>query len=110
MNNFSNLLEITDKLRGSDGCPWDIEQTHESMRQNLLEEAYEAVEAIDNKDYDNLVEELGDVLFQVLFHSQIGYEDGYFSINDVIKSIIEKLIYRHPHVFGDLKLDKSAKV
>lgn len=110
LNNFSNLLEITDKLRGPDGCPWDIEQTHESMRQNLLEEAYEAVEAIDNKDYDNLVEELGDVLFQVVFHSQIGYEDGYFSINDVIKSIIEKLIYRHPHVFGDLKLDKSAKV
>ncbi|MDO5028406.1 MAG: nucleoside triphosphate pyrophosphohydrolase [Bacillota bacterium] len=107
---FSDLLQTTDILRGPEGCPWDMEKTHEDLRQDLLEEAYEAVYAINNNDLDNLCEELGDLLFQVSLHAQIAYENGDFSINDVINSINSKLIYRHPHVFGDFKLDKSSKV
>lgn len=107
---FADLLETTDTLRGPEGCPWDIEQDHKSLRQDLLEEAYELVAAINNDDVDNICEELGDLLFQVTIHSQIAYENGDFSIYDVINRVNNKLIFRHPHVFGDLTLDKSSKV
>lgn len=107
---FADLLETTDILRGPEGCPWDIEQDHKSLRQDLLSEAYEAVNAINNNDLDNLCEELGDLLYLIAFHSQIAYENGDFSIRDVVNDINNKLIYRHPHVFSDLKLDKSTKV
>lgn len=107
---FADLLETTDILRGPEGCPWDIEQSHESLRQDFLEEAYELVAAINNKDPDNICEELGDLLFQVTIHSQIAYENGDFSIYDVVNRVNNKLIFRHPHVFGDLTLDKSSKV
>ena len=107
---FADLLETTDTLRGPEGCPWDIEQDHKSLRQDLLEEAYELVAAINNEDADNICEELGDLLFQVTLHSQIAYENGDFSIFDVTNRVNNKLIFRHPHVFGDLTLDKSSKV
>lgn len=107
---FSDLVEISDTLRGPEGCPWDIEQTHESMRQDLLEEAYEVVDAIDNEDPESIEEELGDLLFQVVMHSQIAKENGDFNIINVINKVNNKLILRHPHVFTDLNLDKTAKV
>jgi tetrapyrrole methylase family protein/MazG family protein len=99
-NEFSRLVDIMAKLRSPGGCPWDIEQTHESLRQHLLEETYEVLEAIDN-DSDELVSELGDLLLQVVFHAQIAAEENRFDVDDVIRSITEKLIRRHPHVFGD---------
>ncbi len=89
-------------LRGEKGCPWDKEQTHRSLRQYLLEEAYEVIEAIDEDRYSDLEEELGDLLLQVVFHAQIAREDGRFTILDVLRSINEKLVRRHPHVFGDV--------
>ncbi len=107
---FKDLLDIMDKLRGEDGCPWDREQTHISLKKYLIEESYEVIEAIDNKDIDMLIEELGDVLLQVVFHSQIGKEDGFFEIKDVIQSICDKMINRHPHVFGDLDIRNSNEV
>ncbi|CBZ05435.1 nucleoside triphosphate pyrophosphohydrolase [Clostridium botulinum] len=107
---FMDLLDIMDKLRGEDGCPWDREQTHVSLKKYLIEESYEVIEAIDNKDVDMLIEELGDVLLQVVFHSQIGKEDGFFEIKDVIQSICDKMINRHPHVFSDLEINNSIEV
>ncbi|AVQ39938.1 nucleoside triphosphate pyrophosphohydrolase [Clostridium botulinum] len=107
---FMDLLDIMDKLRGEDGCPWDKEQTHISLKKYLIEESYEVIEAIDNKDVDMLIEELGDVLLQVVFHSQIGKEDGFFEIKDVIQSICDKMINRHPHVFSDLEINNSNEV
>ena len=89
-----------DTLLGENGCPWDKEQTHESLRPNMLEEAEEAVEAIDSKNMDQLMEELGDVLLQVLFHAKIAEKNGSFSIEDVMKKLSDKLISRHTHVFG----------
>jgi tetrapyrrole methylase family protein/MazG family protein len=99
---WSELVGIIEKLRSPDGCPWDMEQTHASLRPFLIEEAYEAVHAIDQADWDALRDELGDVLLQVVLHSQIGQEAGWFSQRDVIRSISEKMIRRHPHVFGDV--------
>lgn len=107
---FYDLLEIMDILRGKGGCPWDREQTHESLKRYLIEECYEVIEAIDEQDETKLIEELGDVLLQVVFHSQIGKEDGYFNIGDVIKGICIKLIERHPHVFGKVKVSDSDEV
>ncbi|MCC5426297.1 bifunctional methyltransferase/pyrophosphohydrolase YabN [Clostridium botulinum] len=107
---FMDLLDIMDKLRGEDGCPWDKEQTHVSLKKYLIEESYEVIEAIDNKDVDMLIEELGDVLLQVVFHSQIGKEDGFFEIKDVIQFICDKMINRHPHVFADLEINNSSEV
>ena len=98
---FSTLREIISELRGPDGCPWDKKQTHFSLKKYLIEEAYELLDAIDNDDIDNMVEELGDVLLQVMLHAQIGEDEGMFSIEDVITSISEKMVRRHPHVFGD---------
>lgn len=97
--NFNDLVEIVEILR--DECPWDRKQTHESIKDNLIEEAYEAVEAIDNEDFNELEKELGDVLLHVVFHSRMAEQTNTFSIEDVIYSIQEKLIRRHPHVFGD---------
>ncbi|RYG72689.1 nucleoside triphosphate pyrophosphohydrolase [Lentibacillus lipolyticus] len=98
---FSRLREVIAALRAPDGCPWDRAQTHETLRQYVIEEAYELIEAIDEQDDDGIVEELGDLLLQVMLHSQIGKDDGYFTIDDVIRSITEKMIHRHPHVFAN---------
>lgn len=100
---FGRLRKIITHLRGPEGCSWDRKQTHESLRPYLLEETYELIEAINQKDNVAIVEELGDLLLQVMLHSQIGEDRGYFSIDDVILSITNKMIYRHPHVFGNLE-------
>jgi len=97
-------------LRGEDGCPWDLEQTHKSLKRNLVEECYEVLEAIDEEDDFKLTEELGDVLFQIVFHAQLGKEEGYFNINDIVKIITEKMIRRHPHIFGDIKINNTNEV
>lgn len=108
--NLEKLISIVAKLRAPDGCPWDREQTHGSLRPNMLEEAYEAVDAIDENNPSHLREELGDVLLQVVLHSQIASENGDFNIEDVAKELNEKLIHRHPHVFGSAKIDNSEDV
>lgn len=100
---INDLLRIMRRLTAPDGCPWDKEQTHESIRINMLEEAYEAVDAIDNDDVDNLIEELGDVLMQVVFHADMSEREGAFNLNDVISGVCEKLVSRHTHVFGENK-------
>ena len=105
-----DLVRIVEILRAPGGCPWDIEQTHESTRRNLLEEAYEAAEAIDTGDRGLLLEELGDVLAQVVFHSQIERESGSFDLDDVADGVCRKFIERHPHVFGDLEVSGSGEV
>ena len=106
---LDDLLEIVNTLRSENGCPWDREQTHESLKVCLIEECGEVIEAIDKKDDENLVEELGDVFLQVLMHSQIGAEEGRFTFDDVIQSVSEKMIRRHPHVFGDAKADNAEE-
>ncbi len=108
--NLEELIEVVAKLRAPDGCPWDREQTHASLRPNMLEEAYEAVDAIDDNDAPHLREELGDVLLQVLLHSQIASEANEFTLDDVAKELKEKLIHRHPHVFGTAKIDNADDV
>lgn len=108
--NFKDLLDIMAKLRGEGGCPWDREQTHESLRQYMLEESYEVVDAINHKDDDELKEELGDVLLQVVFHAQIAAEQNRFTIQDVIDNICRKMISRHTHIFGDDTADTVAQV
>jgi tetrapyrrole methylase family protein/MazG family protein len=108
--NLEELIEVVKKLRAPDGCPWDREQTHRSLRPNMLEEAYEAVDAIDDNDMAHLKEELGDVLLQVLLHSQIASEEGAFDIDDVANELKTKLIHRHPHVFGNAKINTADEV
>lgn len=108
--NINDFREIIRLLRAPGGCPWDMEQTHESIRRNFLEEAYEAVEAIDEKDPDHLCEELGDVLMQVLFHADIEETEGRFNIDDVADMSVRKLIRRHPHVFGDRAVSGTEDV
>lgn len=100
---FNDLVDIVEFLRSPKGCPWDREQTHESLKRYLLEECYEIIEAIDEKDYEGLCEELGDMLLHVVFHSQIAKENEYFEIWDVVDGIVNKMIIRHPHVFGGAK-------
>lgn len=107
---FEDLLRIMDILRGEGGCPWDREQTHESIRKNFIEEVYEACEAIDLKDNTLLCEELGDVLLQVVFHADMAEDEGAFDTNDVCDGVCRKLILRHPHIFGDTKAGTSAEV
>lgn len=107
---FNDIMGIMRILRGNEGCPWDIEQTHESIRQSLIEEAYEVVDAIDSKDVDNLCEELGDLLLQVVFHSQIAYEEGEFNPIEITSSLANKLILRHPHVFSQKDVENSEEV
>lgn len=108
--NLEELISVIAKLRAPDGCPWDREQTHTSLRPNMIEEAYEAVDAIDDNDMKHLREELGDVLLQVLLHSQIASEEGVFTIEDVAKELKDKLIHRHPHVFGNANLSTPDEV
>ena len=107
---YEDMLEIMRLLRAPGGCPWDAEQTHESIRRNFLEETCEAVEAIDNHDMPALREELGDVLMQVIFHAQMEAEVGGFTMRDVIDGLCRKLVYRHPHVFSDVKVANSDEV
>ncbi len=102
-NTFQDLVETFAILRGPNGCPWDKKQTHETLIKNLREESEELICAIENKDTENMKEELGDVLLQVLMHAQIAKEEGLFDIEDVIQGLYDKLHYRHPHVFGDVK-------
>ena len=108
--NLEELIDVVAKLRAPDGCPWDREQTHTSLRPNMLEEAYEAVDAIDENNMEHLREELGDVLLQVLLHSQIASESNEFTLDDVAKELKEKLIHRHPHVFGTAKINNADDV
>lgn len=108
--NLEELIEVIRVLRSENGCVWDRAQTHMSLRPNMIEEAYEAVDAIDEGDMSHLREELGDVLLQVLLHSQIAKENGDFDIEDVAKELKDKLIHRHPHVFGNAKADTPDDV
>ena len=110
MEEFKELVEVIARLRAKDGCQWDREQTHSTLRPNMIEEAYEAVDAIDDNDLKHLQEELGDVLLQVLLHSQIASEEGAFSIEDVSRELKEKLIHRHPHVFGNVKVNTTEDI
>ena len=107
---YEDLLEIIRLLRSEDGCPWDKAQTHQSIRRGLLEEAYEAAEAIDNDDPVLLKEELGDVLMQVVFHADIESDAGRFTIDDVCDGVVKKLLFRHPHVFGSQCEDSPESV
>lgn len=107
---LERLIEIVATLRSENGCQWDREQTHQSLRPNMLEEAYEAVDAIDDGNIPNLREELGDVLLQVVLHSQIAKDNGNFDIEDVAKELSDKLIHRHPHVFGDAKVYSTTEI
>ena len=107
---FAQLVELMETLRGPQGCPWDREQTHQSIRPYLLEETYEVLEAIDSGDDGKLKEELGDLLLQIVFHSQMAKEEGRFDIYGVIEGVVQKLIRRHPHVFGGVKVKSSQEV
>ncbi len=107
---FNQLREIITKLRSEDGCPWDREQTQESLKPCLIEEVYEVVEAIESGDKEQLKEELGDLFIQLLSHIQLASEKGLFEVDDVLESACDKLVRRHPHVFGSIKIDSSAEV
>ena len=107
---IERLIEIVATLRSENGCQWDREQTHQSLRPNMLEEAYEAVDAIDDNNIPNLREELGDVLLQVVLHAQIAKDNGEFDIEDVAKELSDKLVHRHPHVFGDAKVNSTDEI
>ncbi len=107
---FKDLIKIMDILRGPQGCPWDKEQTRESLKPFLVEELYELLEALDEGDPDMIKEELGDLLFQIIFHSQLSKEKGQFDMNDVIKKISDKMVQRHQHVFGNVNLRTSDDV
>ena len=106
---FQDLNRIMALLRQPGGCPWDREQTHESIRRNMLEEAYEAVEAIDEEDPEHLKEELGDVLLQVVFHACMAAEEGLFTFDDVVDGVAKKMVFRHPHVFGTVRAEDSVQ-
>lgn len=109
MHTFEELVRITETLRSDHGCPWDREQTHESLKACLREESGEVLDAIDNQDMENLCEELGDLLYQVVMHSQIAREHGAFAIEDVVDGICEKMIRRHPHVFGNATVNSPEE-
>lgn len=107
---FQSLVAIMERLRSEKGCPWDREQTRESLKPYLIEETYEVLEALDKDEPDKIKEELGDLLFQILFHAQVAKEQGEFDINDVLVSNTEKMIHRHPHVFADKSVSSSKEV
>lgn len=107
---YDGVLQLLQRLLAPDGCPWDREQTHESMKPMLLEECYELIEAIEQNDVGQMVEELGDVLFHVMFQMQIGQESGRFTSRDVFGALIQKLVRRHPHVFADTEVSGSGDV
>ena len=106
---WEDLLTIMHLLRAPEGCPWDREQTHQSIRRNFLEETYEALDAIDRNDTPGMCEELGDVLLQVVFHSVMEEEQGRFTADDVVDGVAQKLVFRHPHVFGAAEAADSAQ-
>ena len=110
LSSFQTLVDIVERLRSPGGCPWDREQTHASLKRNLLEECYEVLEAIDGGTAQALSEELGDILMQVAFHTQIAREAGEFDLADVLARINRKLVRRHPHVFGDAKVTDAREV
>lgn len=107
---FDEFVDIIKMLRAENGCPWDKIQTHESLKKCLLEESYEVIDAINNNDPENLKEELGDLLMQVVFHSNIEEENNNFTISDVINGISQKMIHRHPHIFSDVKVNSADDV
>jgi len=109
-HDMESLLQLVEVLRGPGGCPWDAEQTHKSIRNDLIEETYEVVEAIDTEDSHLLREELGDLLFQVIFHCDMEREAGRFTVSDVVQDICDKMILRHPHVFASATAETSAQV
>lgn len=109
MYTFYDLVDITNKLRSDHGCPWDREQTHVSLKKCLEEECGEVLMAVDHQDMDNLCEELGDVLFLLVMNSRIAQEEGAFTIEDVVHGVCEKMIRRHPHVFGDKKVNTAEE-
>lgn len=106
----SDLNDIMASLLAENGCPWDKVQTHKTLRKYFIEESYEVVEAIDNEDYDNLCEELGDVLFQIVFHSKLAEKENKFDFSDVVSNVASKMIYRHPHIFANDKADTPQEV
>ena len=106
---LEDLVDIMAKLRGNPGCPWDKAQTHETLKPYLVEEAYEVIDAINRKNTQDLIEELGDLLLQIVFHCHLGKERGEFDIGDVIQGVCEKMIRRHPHIFGDVTVDGTGK-
>lgn len=108
--NLSDLMEIVKTLRGDNGCPWDKAQTHETLKSCLLEETYEVIDAIDQKNRESLVEELGDLLLQVVFHSDLADENGDFNFEDVVDGVSRKMIRRHPHIFSDVKVEGQKDV
>lgn len=110
MNAFDELKQICDKLHGPDGCPWDKKQTFQSMRSYLLEETHELLEAVDEDDTDKMVEELGDVLFLMIFYAKLGEISGRFTLKDVIEHVREKIVRRHPHVFDNLVVESADDV
>lgn len=110
LKEWVTFREIIAKLRSPEGCPWDREQTHTTLKKYIIEETHELIEAIEQEDDEGIIEELGDVLLQVFLHAQIGEEDGYFTIDDVLQSIGEKMIRRHPHVFGDVEVENAEDV
>jgi MazG family protein len=107
---FEKLVDIIAKLRSEDGCPWDKEQTFHSLKSYILQETHEVIEAIDNENFDELKEELGDLLMQVIMQAQLAKEKGLFDIQDVLFNVCEKLTRRHPHVFGNMKFNNSQEV
>ncbi len=110
MDKFERLVSIMDRLRDKNGCPWDREQTRESLKPFLIEEAYELLEAIEENSPEKIKEEIGDLLFQLIFHARISEELGEFDIRDVLDSITQKMVSRHPHVFGNLNLESTEEV
>lgn len=110
LDSFETMVEIIALLRSPEGCPWDRKQTHQSLRKNLLEETYEVLQAMDEANAEQLCEEFGDLLLQIVLHSRIAADSGEFSVSDVIRKINEKLIYRHPHVFGKIKVENAEEV
>lgn len=110
LKEWTAFREIIAKLRSPEGCPWDREQTHHTLKKYILEETHELIEAIEQEDDEGIIEELGDVLLQVFLHAQIGEDDGYFSMEDILQSIGEKMIHRHPHVFGDVEVENADDV
>lgn len=107
---IEELFNVVERLLAPDGCPWDREQTHESLQRYLIEECYETVEAIEEADMGKLKEELGDLLFQIVFHSELAKKAGYFDFMDVVEAVSKKMINRHPHVFGSMDLKTSNEV
>ncbi len=110
LSQFDTLVDIIARLRAPDGCPWDRKQTHASLRENLLEECYEVLEALDEGDSGKLCQELGDLMMQIVLHAQIATEAGEFELGDVLTSINTKLIHRHPHIFGSVKVEDAEEV